>query len=190
MSPRPKIGLELTTILEAAGILADQHGMQEVTLANLAKKLNIRPPSLYNHFDGLPGLRKKLAIYGLEKLYAELAQAAIGVSGTNAVLAISKAYVGFARKHPGIYEATLLAPDPEDVDVQVAGAKIVDLTVRVLQAFELDGDDALHAVRGLRSILHGFSALEQRGGFKMSLDLDESLKITIKAFLAGMKSIR
>jgi AcrR family transcriptional regulator len=190
MSPRPKIGLELATILEAAGILADQHGMQEVTLANLAKKLNIRPPSLYNHFDGLPGLRKKLAIYGLEKLYAELAQAAIGVSGTNAVLAISKAYVGFARKHPGIYEATLLAPDPEDVDVQVAGAKIVDLTVRVLQAFELDGDDALHAVRGLRSILHGFSALEQRGGFKMSLDLDESLKITIKAFLAGMKSIR
>jgi AcrR family transcriptional regulator len=190
MSPRPKIGLELTSILEAAGILADQLGMKEVTLASLAKKLNIRPPSLYNHFDGLPDLRKKLAIYGLEKLYAELSQAATGVSGTDAVLAISEAYVSFARKHPGIYEATLLAPNPEDVNVQVAGVKIVDLTVRVLKAFDLDGDDAMHAVRGLRSILHGFSALEQRGGFKMSLDLDESLKITIKAFLTGMENIR
>ena len=39
MSPRPKIGLEISFIIEAAGELADQHGVQEVTLANLAKKL-------------------------------------------------------------------------------------------------------------------------------------------------------
>lgn len=186
MSPRPKIGLELTYILEAAGELADHNGMQEVTLVNLAKKLNIRPPSLYNHFDGLPGLRKMLAIYGIEKLYEELADAAIGVSGADAVLSLSRAYVNFARQHPGIYEATLMAPDPEDTEVQQAGAKIVDLTVRVLHSFELEGDRALHAVRGLRSILHGFASLEQKGGFKMALDLDESLLMVIRAFLNGL----
>ncbi|EKN69775.1 regulatory protein TetR [Neobacillus bataviensis LMG 21833] len=187
MSPRPKIGLDLMAILDAAGGIADQQGMQEVTLANLAKKLGIRPPSLYNHFDGLPGLRKKLAIYGIDMLYGEMADAAIGVSGTEAVLAISKAYVNFARKHPGMYEATLFAPDPEDEEVQQAGAKIVDLSVRILHAYHLEGDLALHGVRGLRSILHGFSALEQKGGFKMALDLDESLSIILKAFLAGME---
>lgn len=186
MSPRPKISLDLMEILDAAGGIADQQGMQEVTLANLAKKVGIRPPSLYNHFDGLPGLRKKLAIYGIDRLYGVMADAAIGVSGTEAVLAISKAYVNFARKHPGIYEATLLAPDPEDEEVQQAGAKIVDLSVRVLKAYQLEGDLALHAVRGLRSILHGFSSLEQKGGFKMVLDLDESLSIILKAFLAGI----
>ncbi|MBV7506625.1 TetR/AcrR family transcriptional regulator [Bacillus sp. sid0103] len=186
MSPRPKIGLEISFIIEAAGELADQQGVQEVTLANLAKKLGIRPPSLYNHFDGLTGLRKKLAIYGLDRLYEVMANAAIGVSGTEAILAVSQAYVDFARKHPGIYEATLLAPNPEDVDVQQAGEKIVDLSVRILQAYQLEGDRALHAVRGLRSILHGFSALEQKGGFKMSVDLNESLMIIIKAFLAGI----
>ncbi|MFP5106700.1 WHG domain-containing protein [Neobacillus sp. C211] len=186
MSPRPKIGLEISFIIEAAGEIADQHGVQEVTLANLAKKLGIRSPSLYNHFDGLTGLRKKLAIYGIDKLYEVMTDAAIGVSGTEAVLAVSQAYVDFSRKHPGIYEATLLAPDPEDVDVQQAGAKIVDLSVRVLQVYHLEGERALHAVRGLRSILHGFSALEQKGGFKMSLDLNESLMIIIKAFLLGI----
>ncbi|WP_066250902.1 TetR/AcrR family transcriptional regulator [Neobacillus drentensis] len=186
MSPRPKIGLDISFIIEAAGEIADQYGVQEVTLASLAKKIGIRPPSLYNHFDGLPGLRKKLAIYGIDKLYEVMADAAIGVSGTEAVIAVSQAYVNFARKHPGIYEATLLAPDPEDVDVQRAGAKIVDLSVRVLQAYHLEGEHALHAVRGLRSILHGFSALEQKGGFKMALDLNESLLIILKAFLAGI----
>ena len=107
MSPRPKIGLELSFIIEAAGKLADQQGIQEVTLANLAKKLGIRSPSLYNHFDGLPGLRKKLAIYGINMLYEVMADAEIGVSGTEAVLTVSQAYVDFARRHPGIYEATL-----------------------------------------------------------------------------------
>jgi AcrR family transcriptional regulator len=186
MSPRPRIGLDSITILEAAGEIADQYGMQEITLANLAKKLKIRPPSLYNHFDGLPGLRKELAIYGIDRIYEEVANSAIGVSGTDAVIAISKAYVNFARKHPGIYEATLLAPDPENEDVQRAGAKIVDLAVRVLQVYDLEGDLALHAVRGLRSILHGFSSLEQSGGFKLALDLDESLLIIIRAFLKGI----
>ncbi|MDF2790580.1 MAG: TetR family transcriptional regulator [Neobacillus sp.] len=188
MSPRPKVGLELTEILEAAAELADQFGMQEVTLANLAKKLGIRPPSLYNHFEGLGGLRKKMAIYGIERLYEVLAPAVIGVAGDEAVMMISKAYVNFARKHPGIYEATLMAPDMEDEDVQLAGSKIVELTVRVLQAYKLEGDTALHAVRGLRSILHGFSSLEKSGGFKMGLDLDESFEMIIKAFINGIRN--
>ena len=187
MSPRPKVGLEIKEILAAAAELADQFGMQEVTLANLAKKLGIRPPSLYNHFDGLGGLRKKMAIYGLNRLYEELVQAAIGVAGDDAVLSISKAYVDFARRHPGIYEATLMAPDREDEGVQLAGAKVVELSVRVLQDCHLKDERALHAVRGLRSILHGFSSLEQRGGFKMALDLNESLEIIIKGFISGMR---
>jgi AcrR family transcriptional regulator len=187
MSPRPKVGLELTAILEVAGEIADLQGMQEVTLANLAKRLGIRPPSLYNHFDGLGGLRKKLAIYGLNRLYGELVQAAIGVAGDDAVLSISKAYVDFARRHPGIYEATLMAPDMEDEDVQQAGAKVVELSVRVLQDYHLKDERALHAVRGLRSILHGFSSLEQHGGFKMALDLNESLEKIIRAFINGMR---
>ncbi|MFS0779483.1 TetR/AcrR family transcriptional regulator [Neobacillus sp. 3P2-tot-E-2] len=188
MSPRPKVGLELTEILEAAAELADQFGVQEVTLANLAKKLGIRPPSLYNHFDGLGGLRKELAIYGIERLYEVLAQAAIGVAGDEAVIMLSKAYVNFARKHPGIYEATLMAPDMEDEDVQIAGSKIVELTLRVLQAYKFEGDTVLHAVRGIRSILHGFSSLEKSGGFKMALDLDESFQMIIKAFINGIRN--
>jgi AcrR family transcriptional regulator len=187
MSPRPKVGLEITAILDVAGQIADDQGMQEVTLANLAKQLGIRPPSLYNHFDGLGGLRKKMAIYGLNRLYDELVDAAIGVSGDEAVLAISKAYVNFARKHPGIYEATLMAPEMGDEEVQQAGKKVVDLTVTVLQNYDLNDDLAFHAVRGLRSILHGFSSLEQRGGFKMELDLNESLEIIVMTFIHGMR---
>jgi AcrR family transcriptional regulator len=190
MSPRPKVALDLETVIEAAAKIADQFGAQEVTLANLAKRLNIRPPSLYNHVDGLPGLRKELAIFGLNKLYEELAETAVGLTGEKAIIELSKTYINFARKHPGLYEATLMAPDKKDPKVQAAGGKIVDLTLNVLREYDLQGDSALHAVRGLRSILHGFSSLEQRGGLELSLDLDVSLMLIIKAFLAGIGELK
>jgi AcrR family transcriptional regulator len=186
----PRIGLDLPTILQAAAEIADTHGIEAVTLASLAKKLKIRPPSLYNHVDGLHGLRKKLAVHGLEQLNSILTRAVIGRSGDDAVRALGEAYVSFARSHPGLYEATLLAPDLRDPDVQRAGSESVDLVVRVLNAYGLEDEAALHAVRGLRSILHGFASLEQRGGFGLPLDLDLSLRLLIDSFLAGIHTIK
>jgi Tetracyclin repressor-like, C-terminal domain len=40
--------------------------------------------------------------------------------------------------------------------------------------YELDGDDAIHAVRLIRSALHGFVALEAGGGFAMGQSVDET----------------
>ncbi|GAB1787082.1 TetR/AcrR family transcriptional regulator [Priestia megaterium] len=82
MTPRP--GLDLDTILQATTKMADTQGLDEVTLASLAKKVNIRPPSLYNHIDGLPALRKKLAVYGYEQLHKVLIRATVGRSKDNA----------------------------------------------------------------------------------------------------------
>lgn len=189
MSPRPKHALDLTTILKEAANIADEYSYLEVSLATLAKKLGIRPPSLYNHFNGLADLREKLAVYGIERLYEALEEHTIGGSGENRILNVSKAYINFARKHPGLYEATLSAPNPENDEVQRAGSKIVELAVSMLQVYGLEGDTSLHAVRGLRSILHGFSMLEQKGGFGLALDTDRSLELIISSFLRGLESL-
>lgn len=186
----PRVGLDLMTILQAATEIADMQGYDAVTLATLAKKLDIRPPSLYNHVDGLNGLRKKLAIHGLQQLHSIMTDQVIGLSGDDAVHALGEAYVKFVRVHPGLYEATLRAPDPQDVDVQQAGSKIVDLAVRVLNAYGLDNDAVIHAVRGLRSIFHGFASLEQRGGFGLPLDINESFHLLINAFLSGLPTLK
>jgi hypothetical protein len=45
----------------------------------------------------------------------QLADAAIGVSGKDALMAMGLTYLAFARKHPGLYEATLWAPDRNDL---------------------------------------------------------------------------
>ena len=187
MSPRR--GLELQVILETAAEIANKKGVEAITLAALAKKLQIKPPSLYNHVDGLLGLQNKLAIYGLEQLLKELTKASVGRAGSKAVHAIAEAYISFARKQPGLYELTLKAPNEEDPDYHTAANEIVELFIRIFQAYHLKDEAAIHAVRGIRSLLHGFTSLEQKGGFALSVDLDVSFRVMIDTFLAGISRL-
>ncbi len=47
---------------------------------------------------------------------------------------------------------------------------------RCCAGYGLTGDDAIHAIRGLRALMHGFVSLEAAGGFAMPQDLDESYR--------------
>ncbi|KOP82865.1 TetR-like C-terminal domain-containing protein [Cytobacillus solani] len=183
----PRIGLDLNTIVKAAAEIADADGLEAVTLATLSRKLNIRPPSLYNHIEGLPGLRKELALYGIEELERYLSRAAAERAGDDAVRAMGEAYLTFARRKPGLYEATFYTIDMEDTDIKLASEKIVNLVIQVLQQYGLHGVNAVHATRGFRSILHGFASIEQKGGFAMELDINESFYFLIETFLIGIK---
>jgi hypothetical protein len=142
---------------------------------------------LYNHINGLAGLRTLLAIHGLEQLYEAMSAAAEDVEGEAAVHAMSQAYVSFTRQHPGLYETTLRAPEQGDTALEAAAQKILSLIIKVLSTFDLDEEGILHAVRGLRSILHGFSALESQGGFGMPLDLNVSFTRLIRTYIAGIR---
>lgn len=182
--------LDLLTILQATAEMADTDGLDSVTLAALARKLGVRSPSLYNHIDGLPGLRLKLTIYGLEQLNRSLTQAAIGRSGDDAVRAIAQAYIAFARAHPGLYAATLSAPLPDQPELKQPAEAIVQLIMRVMQHYGLEEETALHTVRVYRSMLHGFASLEQSNGFGLPLSMDTTIQVLIDTLLAGIHSMR
>jgi AcrR family transcriptional regulator len=186
----PRIGADLPTILKAAAELADDRGLDQVTMASLAEKLSIRSPSLYNHVKNLGMLRNRLALYGLEQLIEWMEQARAEAAGLDAVRRITRAYVAFARAHPGLYEATIRAPDPGEPLLRQAGGKVVDLVLKALGECGLEGPAAVHAVRGIRSLIHGFSSLEHKGGFAMPLPLDTSFDLLMEAFLEGLDVYR
>lgn len=186
----PRIGLDRNTLLQAATEMADEQGLDSVTLASLAQKLKIRSPSLYNHVNGLPDLRRELALSGLAKMAACFEAVLPEAAGDEALRAFSRVYLDFARRHPGLYEALQRAPDPADRELNEAGAAVVSLVVRVIENYGLRGEAAIHAVRGIRSVLHGFVALERQGGFGMPLDLDMTFQRLVDAFIAGIQSFR
>ena len=178
----PRQGLNKARVVEAAAALIDAAGTSDaLTLTELAGAVGTRVPSLYNHVAGLDGLRRDLALRGLAELQAVLQQAAVGQSGRLALRAMADAYRAFARAHPGVYPLTLRAADPGDREMQQAAQHLVDLLLLVLKPTGLASDDALHAIRGLRSAMHGFVSLESAGGFGLPLDCDESYARLIDA---------
>lgn len=171
-----RAGLDRATVVRAAAELADEEGLDALTLGSLARRLGVRTPSLYNHVAGLPGLRRDLALLGIRELGRRLGRAAIGTSGDAAISALAMAYRDFARERPGLYTAALHAPDPADRELGTAAQEVVEIILAVLAPYGLHDDAAIHAVRALRSLAHGFVSLEAAGGFGIPLDLDESFQ--------------
>ncbi|MFD2672649.1 TetR/AcrR family transcriptional regulator [Marinicrinis sediminis] len=182
----PRVGLDQQTIIQTAIRLADEHGLSGVTLAAVAKACDVRTPSLYNHIRGLEALRTELSVLGMQALYRQMSQAAEDLHQDEAIHAVSRAYLAFARAQPGLYEASLEAPRMDHPELLAISRRLVDFMCNLMTPYALDEDASLHAVRGLRSLLHGFTSLEQQGGFKLPLDLDVTLTRLIDTFLAGI----
>jgi AcrR family transcriptional regulator len=161
----PRAGLTPAVVVEEAARLADEVGLDRLTLAKVANQLGVTLPSLYKHVPGLDGLRRLLALRGVRELTAAMTAAAVGRSGADALRATAAAYRDYARAHPGPYAASLRAPDPGDAEYQAAADGAVALFLAILEGYGLTGDRAIHATRVARSALHGFVAIEAAGGF-------------------------
>ncbi|MGN7312280.1 TetR/AcrR family transcriptional regulator [Alkalicoccobacillus gibsonii] len=182
----PRRGLTISDIIHTASNIADDQGLKQLSIGALAEKLKIKPPSLYNHVRGLDELHDLLAVYGCQKLLEKLEESILAVSKEEAVKQFSYAYVTFAKEHPGLYEATSRAAEEENVELKQAQEQIVLVILRVLEAFDLENDHAIHVIRMLRSMLHGFVTLEQGQGFGLPYDLDQTLEVMIRTFLKGL----
>jgi AcrR family transcriptional regulator len=180
------MGLDAGRVVDAASTIADADGLHAVTLSRVASDLGVRAPSLYNHVDGRGGLLRSIALRGVRELTATLREAAVGRSGADALTATAHAYRAYARAHPGRYAATVAAPAPDDDEHLAAAAETVDVLLAVLRAWDLQGDDAIHAVRAIRSAVHGFVAIEAGAGFGMPVDVDESFARLVAMLAAGL----
>ena len=168
MVKRRRLNKEM--VVEAAAALANEQGTVEtLALKELAAALDIRVPSLYNHIDGVEGLRHDLTVYGAQELLGRLRQASFGLSGRPAILAIADALRQFALDQPALYPLTIVAPAAEDVEMMQLSQELLQLLLFSLSSLGLEGEEALHAIRGLRALIHGFVSIELAGGYQLDL---------------------
>jgi AcrR family transcriptional regulator len=177
----PRMGLTRERVVDEAATVADEVGLEQLTLATVAKRLNVTLPGMYRHVASLDGLRRDLAVLGVRELTAAMSAAAVGRSGPDALHAAADAYRAYARTHPGRCAASVRAPDPADAEHLAAGAAAVAMLGSVLAEYRLTGDDLVHAIRSLRALLHGFVSLEAAGGF----GLPQSVDITFRRLIGG-----
>jgi AcrR family transcriptional regulator len=190
MSPTPTRakGLDADAVVAAAGRIADADGLEAATISRVAADLGVRPPSLYNHVANHAALMRALALESVGELAATITGAAVGRSREEAIRAVAVAYRAYALEHPGRYAATVRAPAPDDPEAQALAASAVAPLVAILAGWEIEGDDAVHLVRVIRSGLHGFVAIEKDGGFGLPLDLDHSFDLLVDGLVAAIEA--
>jgi AcrR family transcriptional regulator len=181
-------GLTPAVVVATAVDIADDAGIDAVSMGAVAAALGVRTPSLYNHVSGLAGLRRALALRGLGELGDRLRDAGVGRSGDDALFALADAYRAYARESPGLYAAIQRAPEEDDAEMQAAAAVVLRPVLAVLAGCGLTGDDAVHAARAFRSALHGFADLERAGGFGIDLDVGASHRFMVAALGDGLRA--
>lgn len=181
-----RAGLAAASVVDAAAQLADSEGLDQLTLARLADQLGVRAPSLYAHVNGLADLRARVGAHGAAQMTAAVSAAATGRAGREALQAVADAYRQFAHAHPGMYAAMQRAPEDPDSDAAAAAGRLVEVFAAVLRGYGLQGEDAIHGIRLVRSALHGFVTLESAEGFGMPISLEETYRRLIAMLDRGL----
>lgn len=174
-------GLSPEVIVTEAATLVDASGLDRLTLAAVAARFGVAPPSLYKHVDGLGHLRHLLSVRVAREVGESLRRAATGKSGSDALSAVAHAYRRYARAHPGCYDTLLRAPTPDEADLTAAAQEILSVLLDIIAGYGIDGDEAIDAARYVRSALHGFVSLELVGGFGLPRSLDRSFDQLVSA---------
>lgn len=183
-----KAGITIDDIVDVAAVLADRDGLAAASLTAVAEELGIKTPSLYNHVKGVAGLRRLLAMRGSQVLLEEFRLATEGLQGAEALRAIAVADRRFALEHPGLYDSFLPAPRPgEDDELYDSLAEPVFLVAHVFLDMGIAQDHAIHLIRALRALLHGFLDLEKAQGFGLPVDIDESFEAAVELIVKGVE---
>lgn len=181
--------LNRSTVVARAASLADEIGLDQLTITKLGRALGIAPPGVYRHVTDLDDLRDAIGQQAAQEAATVLSAACAGLSGADALAALATTLRAWAAEHPGRYAALQIAPD--DADGQEAADGLIAVIASALRAYRLTGDDLTDAIRLLRSTLHGFAALEQGGGFKQPRDVDVTfarIVASLDAMLTGWSS--
>src|SRR3954451_19336405 len=91
-------------LLQAAERVLERDGLAGLTLRAVAREAGVSHAAPTHHFGDLSGLLSELAAIGFRQFNAAMASAeSSGPSPLDKALARAKAYVAYARAHPGMY---------------------------------------------------------------------------------------
>ncbi|TGK88394.1 TetR/AcrR family transcriptional regulator [Leptospira bourretii] len=184
---RPKKGQTQITrefVLDSAWNLVMDQGLSEFRLVGLAENLGIRTPSLYNHIRDLEDLRREMKRRSLQILGDRLSlKSKTSSGGSERISEFLNTYRGFAKTHPHVYPLTIESTE-SDPELKPLGDRILEICMEVFRFQSLD-ETAVHRIRILRSLLHGFIVLEEAGGFGRKESIEDSFKKITESLESG-----
>lgn len=179
-------------IVAAARAIAEREGWEAVTVRRLAVEIEYSQPVLYSHFENRDAMVAAVAIQGFEELALALQQAARGSSEPrHALEQVAKAYIGYALRHPALYEAMFTLPTKllfADAQTRPELRAGFEALVSVLAPFCADVEaDVEVATESFWAALHGLVELERSGRVRPGAH-GERIAFIVRAFAGAQDS--
>ena len=181
-------GLTKDLILAEAVACMESTGQPVVSLHEVARRLGVKTPSLYNHIKNTKELRYEIFQYAIGQFVANQRAATANKRKDEAVRAFAEAYHTFATENKGLYRLIMSIPSEEDERAKEVAIPLLETVVEILTDYGLTEESVAHWQRVFRAILHGFISEEDLGYFYYykSIDLKKSRDIAIQCFLDGL----
>ena len=188
----PRARLTPLSVTEAGAALIDEIGFENLSMGLLAERLGVKTPALYKHVTSQADLAHRIAVLAMTEFADAIRDAIQGRAGRDALAAGAQAMRTYVREHPGRYTAADAAASrasgPDDPIIP-AVARVVASWAAMLRGYHLDSSQESHALRMLRSALHGFSTLEAAGGFRFDTSVDDSFTWMIDFLDRGLRDL-
>ena len=184
-----RMGLDKNAIIYRAAQLVNNVGIENITLKMLADDLNIQPPSLYNHIQGLEDLKKELMVYGWLQTEEKIIEAVAGIGGYEALEVACRTFLEYATANPGVFNAMLWYNKFESVETQNATAKLFSVAFKIASSLNISQENCVHLTRTFRSFLEGFALLVNNNAFGNPVSTKDSFEISLKVLIAGLKTL-
>jgi len=185
----PRAGLTPALVTEAGADLVDEIGFDALSMSLLADRLDVKTPSLYKHVAGQSDLAHRIGVLAMVE-FGDALDRAIQGSGNKSLTAGAHAMRRYVLEHPGRYAAGNSArpTGPED-PLRPATDRVMAAWAAMMRSYHLEAAQEIHAMRMLRSVLHGFATLEAAGGFRVDAPVDASFAWTISFLDHGLRAI-
>lgn len=183
----PRKGLTKEAIVDAAIELIEEKGNRAFSLNELARRLKIKPASMYNHMENMEELTGEVGyrIAGMIK-QAELSAIA-DKRGDKALFALCDAYRTFAQKHMDLYKVIMGMQKDKNACTQAACGEMIDPLLRVLSDYAISEPERMHWQRILRAMMHGFITHEYAGGFcHFPIDGSDTYRKAVETMALGL----
>ena len=184
-----RVGLDKNLIVERAAGLANEIGLDQITLKLIADEFGVQTPSLYNHIKSLEDLRKSLMLYGLKQLEESLLLAVVGVSGYDALRAMCYAFYEYATSNPGVFNAMLWYNKFQDEETLNATKQLFVVLFKIMGTLNISDENINHLIRTFRGFLEGYALLVNNGAFGNPISIRESFELSVEVLLAGIKNL-
>ena len=186
-----RAGLAPAAVTEAGAMLVDESGFAQLSMGLVAERLGVKTPALYKHVTSQADLAHRIAVRAMAEFADAIRDAIQGRAGSDALAAGAQAMRTYVLQHPGQYAAGDAASRPTGPDDPIIPAvqRVVASWAAMLRGYHLDSSQEIHALRMLRSVLHGFSTLEAAGGFQIDASVDDSFTWMITFLDHGLHAI-